>query len=536
VALALGNFLRRCVIVSHRYLGIAVSLLVVMWFASGIMMIFVGGMPAITPQQRFDHLSALEFSRIEFSPSQAAEHADLGTEWSGQGDGRVTLLSVMDRPAFRFGDEVMVFADTGETMQPLSPEESKALASRFLHLEENKLRSVGTLTRADQWTVGMGNQMPLHKFVAEDGLGTEIYVQPRTGEIAMLTTRRSRALAWVSAIPHWLYFTALRDRQSVWYQVIVWTSSLVCVLAVLGLILAVTQFKRPKPFLLAAAIPYAGWMRWHYITGAVFGLFTLTWAFSGLLSMEPFAWTRAEGLELPGDAFSGGPVDLARFANIRGENTVLPGGIPASRGLEPGCRQAIKEVEFVRVLGDPYYLVRCGAIDASGGVAGVLPVFGLQERHLVSTSNFVTRGEPFSADSLVARVANVLPGVPVAEQQLLTQYDSYYYSRERQAPLPVLRVKLGDPAQTWFYIDPEMGRVVGHFTRSTRVQRWLYSGLHDLDFSFWYDRRPLWDIAVITLCLGGLASSGIGLFLGIKRLLRMAGKGKPVVNQKSAAL
>jgi uncharacterized membrane protein YedE/YeeE len=46
----------------------------------------------------------------------------------------------------------------------------------------------------------------------------------------------------------------------------------------------------------------------------------------------------------------------------------------------------------------------------------------------------------------------------------------------------------------------------------------------------------LWDIAVITLCLGGLASSGIGLFLGAKRLLRMAGKGKPVVNQKSAAL
>ena len=147
---------------------------------------------------------------------------------------------------------------------------------------------------------------------------------------------------------------------------------------------------------------------------------------------------------------------------------------------------------------------------------------------MVSTSSFVAHGEPFSVESLVARVADALPGVPVAEQQLLTQYDSYYYSRERLAPLPVLRVKLGDPAQTWFYIDPEMSRVVGHFTRSTRVQRWLYSGLHDLDFSFWYDRRPLWDIAVIALCLGGLASSGIGLLLGIKRLLRMAGKANPV--------
>ena len=84
----------------------------------------------------------------------------------------------------------------------------------------------------------------------------------------------------------------------------------------------------------------------------------------------------------------------------------------------------------------------------------------------------------------------------------------------------MLRVKFGDPAQTWFYIDPEMSRVVATVHRLSRVERWLYSGLHDLDFAFWYDRRPLWDIGVITLLLGGLASSGIGLFLGIKRMWR----------------
>jgi PepSY-associated TM region len=461
VAQPLGNFLRRCVIVSHRYLGIAISLLVVMWFASGIMMIYVGGMPAITPQQRLDHLSALDISRIQLSPSAAAERANLGTEWSGVGDGRVTLLSVMNRPAYCFGEDATVFADSGEVMQELSPEQSKAVAGRFLGLPEDKLQTVGALTRVDQWTLGMGGQMPLHKVAADDGLGTEVYVQPRTGEVAMFTTRRSRALAWVSAIPHWLYFTALRDKQSAWYQVIVWTSSLACVLAVLGLILAVAQFKRIKPLRLASAIPYAGWMRWHYITGAIFGLFTLTWAFSGLLSMEPFAWTRAEGLELSSDAFTGGPVDLAQFANIQGEHMVLPGGIPASRGLQAGCRQAIKEVEFVRVLGDPYYLVRCGAIVAfGGGLAGVKPVFGLQESRLVSTNDFRVWREPFSVDSLMARLRLVVPNVPVIERQLLTEYDSYYYSRGRQAPLPVLRVKFGDPAQTWFYIDPQMSRVV----------------------------------------------------------------------------
>ena len=127
-------------------------------------------------------------------------------------------------------------------------------------------------------------------------------------------------------------------------------------------------------------------MRWHYITGAVFGLFTLTWAFSGLLSMQPFAWTRAEGLDLPSDTFTLGPVDLAQFANMPGEQAALAGGVPAGSGLQAACRQAIQEVEFVRLLGDHYYLVRCSG----------------QERRLVSAESFSVRGEFFNIDSLVA--------------------------------------------------------------------------------------------------------------------------------------
>lgn len=58
--------------------------------------------------------------------------------------------------------------------------------------------------------------------------------------------------------------------------------------------------------------------------------------------------------------------------------------------------------------------------------------------------------------------------------------------------------------------------------RGARVERWLFNALHSLDFSFWYSTRPLWDIGIIEFCLGGLTSSGIGLWLGIKRLLQMS--------------
>ncbi|MET0212445.1 MAG: hypothetical protein ABW292_05560, partial [Vicinamibacterales bacterium] len=121
---------------------------------------------------------------------------------------------------------------------------------------------------------------------------------------------------------------------------------------------------------------------------------------------------------------------------------------------------------------------------------------------------------------LMARLREALPDIAVVEAQLLTEYDSYYYSRGRQTPLPVLRVKFADPAHTWVYVDPEMSQVLATIHRLNRVERWLYNGLHSLDFAFWYDRRPLWDIGMIVLSLGGLTTSVLGLTMGIRRLRR----------------
>ena len=66
----------------------------------------------------------------------------------------------------------------------------------------------------------------------------------------------------------------------------------------------------------------------------------------------------------------------------------------------------------------------------------------------------------------------------------------------------MLRVKFDDPHETWVYVDPALGQIVASIHRLQRVERWLYNGLHSLDFGFWYDRRPLWDIGMILLELG----------------------------------
>lgn len=475
------TLLRKLLIFLHRYLGIALCLIFVMWFVTGIAMIYARAMPTLTPESRLEHLPLLDFQRISLRPSVAAERAQL----SGSAP-RVSLLTIMGRPAYRFSfpEIVTVFADTGEVMNPPGPKESLSIASHFLNLPESALHHVRDLDSPDQWTISDRSLMPMHKISADDDAHTELYVSEQSGEVVVVTTRGSRALAWVSAIPHWLYLTVLRSNGRVWNLVVLWTSGLGTVLALMGLVLAVIQYSRRPPH-----IRYAGWMRWHYITGAVFGVFTLTWMFSGFLSMEPWGWASEGGL---GDgmrsAFSGGPLDLAQFS-------AMPSRFPVND---------VKEIEFLRIQGDAYY--------AAKG-KNLTPV-------LVSAGPISIREGLFSTESLVGKAKEANPDIPVAEVTELSSYDSYYYSRDGEAPLPVVRVKFEDPDKTWFYIDPRLGRILARYQKRERLQRWIYHGLHSLDFSFWYYSRPAWDIGVIVLCSGGAVLSAIGVLISIRRLRR----------------
>src|SRR5690606_11728759 len=220
---------------------------------------------------------------VSLSPLEAAERA--GPFW--REPGAAVLVSVLGRPAYRFGEgrtQTFVFADNGASLEPLEPDAARTVAAGFAGVDPERVQFVRTVSEPDQWTLAQAGDLPLHKFRVDDGAGTEVYVSPRRAEVALATTRASRTLAWAGAIPHWFYVTPLRTNQPLWYWSVVWASVLGCALAVLGLALGVTQFRRSKPFRLSASIRYRGWMRWHYLLGVVFGIFTLTWVFSGLLS------------------------------------------------------------------------------------------------------------------------------------------------------------------------------------------------------------------------------------------------------------
>ena len=156
--------------------------------------------------------------------------------------------------------------------------------------------------------------------------------------------------------------------------------------------------------------------------------------------MEPFEWTNSQPLEVSRSVFTGGPIDLGQYAAMK----------PAEWDhLVDG--RGIKEIELARIQDEHYYMVRL----AHDPEADKRPerlhqpyyITGRAEtdRLLVRADTLQVRREAFSAESLVARFA--VPDVPIVEQQLLTEYDAYYYSRQHLTPLPVLRVSSPTPAR-----------------------------------------------------------------------------------------
>src|SRR6202011_3394314 len=157
-----------------------------------------------------------------------------------------------------------------------------------------------TIEDVDQWTVEapFNALRPMSKYSWPSG--EHVYVSKVTGDVVQYTTPASRFGAYLGPIPHWLYFTPLRRHPRQWSRVVISSSGIGTVGAVLGLLVGMSMYSPSRLYRhagTATGIPYRGQKRWHMILGLIFGLGAATWAFSGMLSMDP----------LPA-ATTGGPV------------------------------------------------------------------------------------------------------------------------------------------------------------------------------------------------------------------------------------
>lgn len=473
----MGHKLKRWLYIVHRWLGIGSCVLFAMWFLSGLVMIYVP-FPSLTKSERLAGLSEIDWGLVRYFPQPSLRAAGL------EHPPRVLLLEMRDAlPVWRIADgdgkELTVSALDGTVQMPPTQDQARAIAEGFGHARALGLQRM----ERDQWTVagGFDRHRPLWKVPLAGAEGRVVYVSGQTGGVVQDTVRVERFWNWVGSVPHWLYFTVVRQDNALWRQVVMWVSGPCIMVGVTGFWIGIlrTRLGRRR-YRGGRTTPYLGWMLWHHWAGLIGGIFLITWIFSGWLSVDPFRLfasggisTEAQaGYERAGWADTPDMAHLARLAH------------------------GAKQVELAWVGGRPLLEVRW---------------YG--ETQVIDANTL----EPFRP---AIDPVKLVPGAHIVGTDRLTEPDAYWYDVGGLPTLPVLRVRYDDAARTWAHIDPATGRLLGDIDARGRTYRWLFDLLHKWDLNVLTRHRPGWDVVLWLLSILGLVTSVSGIWLGWKRLSR----------------
>lgn len=499
--------LKRFNYLTHRWIGIVLGILVFVWFGSGIVMMYYP-YPELTESQQLRLLNGYSLDAsvigvrraVELYPGRDSVSAVRLELWDGH-----LVYALMRDHRGSTQDLARVDARDGQLLTPISPETAARVARAIVGPPSlAPLERVELLANSDHYY--MGNEQrwafPVYRVRFGDHARTAVYVSRNSGALPAVVTRATRITTWLGTVPHWLYFMWLYyDHPDAWEWVNLILPGVAVGLAVTGVILGVYQLfprRRRGEWRMSG---YHGMSLWHHVTGVVFGLLVLTWALSGLLEILGVGNDPRPG---QAERARSGAV---RWAAIRvGEAAALTNVRAATGAPRAPPAVIVKAIDLRQLDGRPGYRVlledgRTYWVDAESGAV---------------------RGE--LAPEVVSQVAGQVlgSGIPVSKIERVDRYDAYYYARHgREKHLPAWRVSFDDADHSVLYLDTVSGAPVGFVDADTRSWRWWRDGLHDLDLPALNNRRPLWDLVVLPLMIGGTISAVTGTWLLFRRLWRM---------------
>ncbi|HEC59941.1 MAG TPA: PepSY domain-containing protein [Methylophaga sp.] len=478
----------------HRWFGIGLCIFMALWFISGIVMLYIG-YPKLTPTE---HLNALP----ELSITSNYIDVDIAQRNTGQSiePKSITLSSIAGAPFYLFKypnlPSIAINALSGERVEKIN--EQQALNSARAFYNQPDARYLGLIDK-DAWTqsTGLDDERPFHVVKINDKAQRLLYISSHNGQIVRDATFNERSWGWVGAWLHWIY--PLRSMPW-WADLIIYLSLIATLMSMLGQFLGIKRWRFKAQYKSGSHSPYRkGFARWHHIFGLLFGFILIAWVFSGLMSMRPWDILKSRS-QLPVEQFQNG-----RLSNI---NSPLPTQELLTKLNDSGFHP--RELSWHKVDGQ-FWLTAYN----SEGHTRIIPLFGSAE---ISTE--------MPLNTILSGLKNIAP-LSTMQYEWIRKYDFYYFSRETQSmygsrtrPLPILRVKFSDPAETWLHVDPASGTILDNKDQRQRIDRWLFNLLHSWDWQLLLERPLLRELLMIIFSLGGLTISISGIVLGWRRVQR----------------
>jgi uncharacterized iron-regulated membrane protein len=472
----------------HRWMGVVLGLLMLLWCLSGFALMY-SPYPSTTLGDRDYRVEGLapislpEQTALPEIPSDAALSS-----------ARIEMLGVKPVISLAWDGGRGLF-DLSNAAKVASIDEAQALEVAGAYVARHGISgapSIKRLSDRDEFTVAgyFNSGRPYYEVRLNDPEKTMLYISSKTGDVRQRTTASLRLWSWLGAIPHWLYFTELRKDTKLWTDVIIWTSLAGCFLTLLGLFVGLRQFRR-RHSTGRLSSPYRGAKFWHHMLGLVFGVLVLTWTFSGFASMQPWGWLES------------GPEVGEAVDRLTGKPITWSQAKPAIEAHLAALKEEQGEAVQLSLSaqdGRPWFIKRTAD--------------GSRERLDAAAAS-----APFDEDAR-QRAAALLAGEKTAQVELMTAEDDYYYRGAAASDFPVVRVTVKEADDTRFYLDPVSGDVRFVADPGARGFRWLHLGLHRFDFFGWLRVRPVWDIVVWLLMLGVTAVCALGAYMSIRKLAR----------------
>ena len=471
----------RLLVILHRWFGMVLCLFFAMWFATGAVMMYVP----------FPYLSQSEVLQLSqrIDSSQLRSLAELVESTGLQTVDEIRIRSFDGRPLLIIGSRnkqlVAHFADTGERLAKINEIEAARIAEEFA---DNPARGVEGPIDYDQWVVHQqfDTNRPLYRVSMDDQAASQLYVSQSTGEVVQRTSREQRLWNYAGAVLHWIYPTVIRRDWQLWDRLVWWLALAGIVGALSGMVLGVQRLRRLGPDNQVGS-PFAGWFKLHHVLGLFFGVFVSTWIFSGWLSMDH---GRLFSVPYPSDQQVQHYQGISLMQALRGISDI---------SLEVFDNAA--EIDISAIDGKPLLVAR----NSEGTEAYVK---GASEQLI-----------PLPPTVVASAIASAWPDFAIVDQHAIHPTDVYGNLREGSLGPAVVRFVLNDVDETWIHVDMASGRIMSVMDRSRRSYRWFYNGLHSLDIPGLVERRPLWDVVMLCLLLGGFAFSVTAAVIAYRRLL-----------------